>query len=268
MPSRTSKSGHKPPAKPKKREKEEETEREDEAAEDESDEDLEDDESGDESDDDESDDDDSDDDDSDDDDSDDDDSDDAAEEIDGEVVEAQQPTPKNILPFEIDPKKVEDSLRKFRDQVVQLTKKGRYTKVRFKFRGKQLLPDIPLAAVVAVEGATFYWTGLLRALVFNLAGRTLIDVELVNDSEKKIAAGKEALLSGDLDIALAAFREALEMDPENPVVHLNLGVAYKLKGQKEVARLALTKAKSLDPHGPTGMEADRLLTGLGPPARG
>jgi tetratricopeptide (TPR) repeat protein len=177
---------------------------------------------------------------------------------------AEKPLPKNTLPFEIDPKRVEDSLKKFRDQLVQLAKKGRYTKVRFKFRGKQLLPDLPLAAVVAVEGATFYWTGLLRLLVFNLAGRAVIEVELVNDSEKRITTGKEALLSGDLDEALKAFREALEMDPENPLVHLNLGVAYKLRGQKEVARMALQKAKTLDAHGPTGMEADRLLTGLGP----
>lgn len=183
--------------------------------------------------------------------------------------ESPRGVPKNILPFEIDPKKVEESLKRFRDQIVQLAKKGRYTKVRIKFRGKQLLPDLPLAAVVAVEGATFYWTGLLRALVFNLAGRAVIDVELVNDSEKRIAAGKEALLSGELDEALSAFREALEMDPENPIVHLNLGVAYKLKGQREVARLALQKAKELDPHGPSGAEADRLLGSLSkeaPPA--
>ena len=50
-----------------------------------------------------------------------------------EGAEAEPPLPKNTLPFEIDPKKVEDSLKKFRDQLVQLTKKGRYTKVRFKF---------------------------------------------------------------------------------------------------------------------------------------
>lgn len=188
---------------------------------------------------------------------------DEEEAADEAATPADEALPKNTLPFEIDPKKVEESLKRVREQLVQLAKKGRYTKVRFKFRGKQLLPDLPLAAVVAVEGATFYWTGLLRLLVFNLAGRAVIDVELVNDSEKRITAGKEALLSGDLDEALKAFREALEMDPENPVVHLNLGVAYKLKGQKDVARLALTKAKALDPQGPTGSEADRLLSGLG-----
>ncbi len=168
------------------------------------------------------------------------------------------------LPFEIDPRRVEESLLKLRDQVVVWAKKGRYTKVRFKFRGKQLLPDIPLAAVAAVEGITFYWGGLLRALVFNLAGKTVLDVELVNDSEKRITRGKEALLSGDLDEALVQFNEALNMDAENPVVHLNLGVALKLKGDHAAARAALERAKDLDDGGPTGAEADRLLGTLKP----
>ncbi len=169
---------------------------------------------------------------------------------------------KRTLPFEIDPKKLESSLRKLGDQVVKMAKKGRYTKVRFKFRGKQLLPDIPFAAVAAVEGLSFYWAGLLRLLVFNLAGRTVIDIELVNDSEKKLQAGKEALLSGDLDEALAAFREAENMDHDNPLVHLNLGIALKLQGDHPSARTALLKAKALDKTGVTANEADRLLATL------
>ena len=176
------------------------------------------------------------------------------------VAEAEKKGP--TLPFEIDPKKIEASLNKLREQVVSLAKKGRYTKVRFKFRGKQLLPDIPLAAVVAVEGATFYWAGLLRVLVFTLAGRAVIDVELVNDSEKKLARGKEALLSGDLDEALTLFREAAEMDGENPAVHLNLGIALKLKGEHPAARVALEKTRALDPKAPTAHEAERLLKTL------
>jgi tetratricopeptide (TPR) repeat protein len=167
------------------------------------------------------------------------------------------------FPFEVDPKKIEESLERFKEQVVKLAKKGRYTKVRFKFRGKQLLPDLPLAAVAAVEGLTFYWAGLLRLLVFNLASRTVLEVELVNDSEKRIQKGKEALLSGELEAALKAFKEALDMDPDNAHVHLNLGVAHKLKGDLAAARGFLEKAKSLDPKGPTGAEAERLLAGLG-----
>lgn len=169
---------------------------------------------------------------------------------------------KRTLPFEIDPKKLEASLKKLGDQVVKVAKKGRYTKVRFKFRGKQLLPDIPLAAVAAVEGLSFYWAGLLRLLVFNLAGKTVIDIELVNDSEKKLQLGKEALLSGDLDEALAAFRQAENMDQDNPLVQLNLGIALKLSGDHPAARAALLKAKALDKTGVTANEADRLLATL------
>jgi tetratricopeptide (TPR) repeat protein len=169
------------------------------------------------------------------------------------------------FPFEIDPKKLEASLKKLGDQVVKMAKKGRYTKVRFKFRGKQVLPDIPLAAVAAVEGLSFYWAGLLRLLVFNLAGRTVIDIEYVNDSEKKLQAGKEALLSGDLSEALAAFHQAQEMDHDNPLVHLNLGIAYKLQGDHPLARASLLTAKSLDEkNGVTANEADRLLATLKP----
>jgi tetratricopeptide (TPR) repeat protein len=119
--------------------------------------------------------------------------------------------------------------------------------------------------VLAVEGATFYWTGLLRALVFNLAGRTILDVELVNDSEKQIALGKEALLSGDLDRALEAFQAAFDMDHDNPVVHLNLGIAWKLRGDHARARDALERAKALDPDGPVGAESARLLSTLKTP---
>lgn len=184
-----------------------------------------------------------------------------------EVVVTARPVAKPktdgpTLPFEIDPAKIEASLNKLREQVVTLAKKGRYTRVRFKFRGKQLLPDIPLAAVVAVEGATFYWAGLLRVLVFTLAGRAVIEMELVNDSEKELARGKESLLSGDLDEALAAFRKAQDMDGENPAVHLNAGIALKLKGDHPAARTALEKARSLDPRGLVGAEAERLLKTL------
>jgi tetratricopeptide (TPR) repeat protein len=171
-----------------------------------------------------------------------------------------------VEPFEIDPSAIEDSLNELKERVVTWAKKGRYTKVRFKFRGKAVLPDIPLAAVAAVEGATFYWAGLLRALVFNLAGRTLIEIELVNDSEKKIMKGKEALLAGDLDEALVAFEEAVDMDPENPLVHLNQGIALKLKGDHDAARDALEEAQRLDPEGPTATEAQRLLKTLRPPS--
>ncbi len=168
------------------------------------------------------------------------------------------------FPFEIDPKRIEEGLNKLRGEVVHWANKGRYTKVRFKFRGKQLLPDLPIAAVAAAEGLTFYWGGILRALLVTVAGGSLLQVELVNDADKRVQAGKEALLAGDLDEALAAFREALAMDRDNGGAHLNVGVALKLKGEREAALAAFERAKALDPDGPLGAEAERLAAPLRP----
>jgi tetratricopeptide (TPR) repeat protein len=159
---------------------------------------------------------------------------------------------------------MEESLQKLREEVVHWANKGRYTKVRFKFRGKQLLPDLPFAAVVAAEGLTFYWGGILRALIANVVGTSVFQVELVNDADKRVQAGREALLSGDVDQALVLFREALSMDRDNPSAHLNLGVALKLKGDRDGALAAFERAKAKDPKGPVGTEAERLAAPLRP----
>jgi tetratricopeptide (TPR) repeat protein len=180
------------------------------------------------------------------------------------ALPAGEPQPEMAFPFEIDPKRIEEGLQKLRQEAVHWANKGRYTKVRFKFRGKQLLPDLPVAAVAAAEGLTFYWGGILRALVFTVAGGSLLQVEFVNDADKRVQAGKEALLNGDLDEALGLFREALTMDRDNVGAHLNVGVALKLKGEKEAALAAFEKAKALDPEGPLGSEAERLATPLRP----
>src|SRR5215831_4447126 len=96
---------------------------------------------------------------------------------------AAVPEEEKTLPIDVQPGRIDEALRKVTETLRQWANAGRYTKVRFKFRGKPLLPDLPLAAVVAAEGLTFYWTGILRALLVNVAGRSVLDVELVNDSE-------------------------------------------------------------------------------------
>lgn len=175
-----------------------------------------------------------------------------------------EPMEGPAFPFEIDPKRLEEGLRKLREELVHWANKGRYTKVRFKFRGKQLLPDLPIAAVAAAEGLTFYWGGILRALVFTVAGGSLLQVELVNDADKQVQAGKEALLAGELDEALALFQQALTMDRDNAGAHLNMGVALKLRGDKAAALASFERAKALDPEGPLGLEAERLAAPLRP----
>jgi tetratricopeptide (TPR) repeat protein len=172
---------------------------------------------------------------------------------------------EKTFPLEVDPKRIEETFAKLKGELVHWANKSRYTRVRFKFRGKQLLPDLPLAAVMAAEGLTFYWGGILRTLIFNIAGKTVFDVELVNDSEKRVQQGKEALLTGDLDKALEHFRAAIAMERDNAQAHLNVGVALKLKGDPEGARISLEKAKSLDPDGPLAAEADKVLMQMKPP---
>ena len=177
-------------------------------------------------------------------------------------AKASSDVPPSTLPVEVQPGAVDEALRKVTDTLRQWANAGRYTKVRFKFRGKPLLPDLPLAAVVAAEGLTFYWTGILRALLVNVAGRSVLDVELVNDSEAHVQKGKEELLSGEVDRAIAEFRTAMAKQHDNPRAHLNLGIALKLRGDRPGARAALEKARSLDVDGPVGKEAERLLQGL------
>lgn len=180
-------------------------------------------------------------------------------EVDAEEAPDSLAEPSTVMPVEVEPSRVEETLARMREDLAHWAKKGRYTKVRFKFRGKQLLPDLPLAAVLAAEGLTFYWGGLLRALLVNFAGNALFKVELVNDSEKKVQLGKEQLLLGELDRALALFREAVEMQRDSPSAFLNLGIGLKLKGERPAARSALERTRELDPHGPFGSEAERIL---------
>ncbi|MDC0710831.1 hypothetical protein POL68_20315 [Stigmatella sp. ncwal1] len=181
------------------------------------------------------------------------------------ALPAGEPVEKgSTFPLEIDPKRIEEGLKKLQGEVAHWANKGRYTKVRFKFRGKQLLPDLPLAAVAAAEGLTFYWGGVLRLLIANVVGRSVLQVELINDADKRVQAGKEALLSGEVDQALAFFREALAMDRDNSAAHLHVGVALKLKGDREAALAAFEKAIEKDPEGATGAEAERLAAPLRP----
>jgi hypothetical protein len=69
---------------------------------------------------------------------------------------SEAPASSTTLPIDVQPGWVEESLKKVTETLRHWANTGRYTKVRFKFRGKPLLPDLPLAAVVAAEGLTFY----------------------------------------------------------------------------------------------------------------
>ena len=67
--------------------------------------------------------------------------------------------------FEINVDQIDETLEKLTEELGYWVRKGTDTKVRVKLFGKALLPDIPIAAFLAAEAVTFWWTGLLRALV-------------------------------------------------------------------------------------------------------
>jgi tetratricopeptide (TPR) repeat protein len=156
----------------------------------------------------------------------------------------------------------EAALGKIKERAEQLLKKGQYTKVRIKLRGKELA-TMPLSVLLAAEAATFLGGGgILRFLVVNALGRTFLDIEMINEADNVVAAGKQRLLDGELDEAISRFREAISMDPVNASAHLSLGIAMKLKGQRDEATAAFEKAGMLDPDGDTGKEARRQLETL------
>jgi hypothetical protein len=175
---------------------------------------------------------------------------------------AREADEAKVFGVEVEPGSVEKTLEKVREELFHWVKKGRYTKVRLKLRGKPILPDIPVAAFLAAEAVTFWWAGLLRVLLVHVGAKAVLDVELVSEADLEVSRGKAELLAGDLERAMASFDKALAMDRDCASAHLNVGIAHKLKGELDKAAESLRRAEQLDAQGPSGEEARRLLDQL------
>lgn len=57
----------------------------------------------------------------------------------------------------------------------------------------------------------------------------------------------EAQCRGDLEGAVALYRQSVDFDDSQPTVWYNLGTAYAASGDLEAARAAMEKAQQLDP---------------------
>lgn len=173
-----------------------------------------------------------------------------------QVEEEKSTDPKDKkpgrLPFdfkvEIDPERIDESVRNLASQVREWVDQGRYTKVRLKYKGKALMPDIPLGVFVATEAVTFWYGGLLRALVVNLGVRTFIEVELVHDASEKVREGQEQMDHGEVDQAEALYREALKMKPEDPDALYHLGVLLRVTGRRDEAIGCFEKVAAREGH--------------------
>jgi len=156
---------------------------------------------------------------------------------------------------------LDDAFAKVSQQARDLMAKGQHTRVRIKFRGKQIA-ELPIAAVAAAEVATFWWFGPLRVVLAHVVGKAILDVEFVSNADHHVAQGRKLLGDGELEKAVAEFDKALSMDRRHAGALLGKAIALKLKGDKTAARQFFESAENADPRGDLGREARRHLDNL------
>lgn len=183
-----------------------------------------------------------------------------AELVEGDPVEADPDAPpadadRPRFNLDVTGKSAAEAMGKLKNNVEYWVSRGRYNKVRVKRGGKAVLPDIPVGALVAVEAATFFWTGLLRAALVNVVGRAFFEVELINEAEEHYKKGLEHFLAGDIDDADKHLGKALEIDNRYAKAHLQMGVLRKMQGKKAEGLEHFEKCIALDPHSDAGKEA-------------
>ena len=139
------------------------------------------------------------------------------------------------LKVEIDPEEVEKSIKTLQDKVKKIANDGRYTKVRLKYRGKVVSPDMPLAVFVAAEAAVFWYAGLLRVLAFNVGVGSILEVEFVHEADGIIDQGKVKYEEGDVEAAEELFKQALEMSPDHAEANYRMAVLLRVMARVEEA---------------------------------
>lgn len=140
--------------------------------------------------------------------------------------------------------------------------RGRYRKLRISRNGKAILPDIPVAALAAMEAASLYGAGFARVLAVNVGARFFFDVEVVNEADKYFKMGVERYLEGDLERAEEGLLKAVRIDDTHAEAYLQLGVLYRMKGDTDKARAVLDRARRLDDAGEIGRKAGDILRAL------
>lgn len=148
--------------------------------------------------------------------------------------------------WEVDPEAVEASLRTLQRRARELFDQGRYTRVRLRYKGKQLGGDFPLGALLAMEGVGLLIASPLYVLVANLGVKAFIEVEFIHEAEDRIKEGLEAFNAGEVDAAEAKYREALGMRPDDPAALYALGVLLRVTGRRDEAMACLEKVAATE----------------------
>jgi tetratricopeptide (TPR) repeat protein len=80
-----------------------------------------------------------------------------------------------------------------------------------------------------------------------------------DDNQNNITLGRVYFALGDLDVARELWEDVLKSIPETPAAHLYLGVLFLQQGNSKSAYENLVQAVNLDPGGPYGSQAGRML---------
>ncbi|HMV69396.1 MAG TPA: tetratricopeptide repeat protein [Myxococcota bacterium] len=163
--------------------------------------------------------------------------------------------PFENLRIEVDPQRLDEMTRNLRAKLDELRGRvadgvefGRYTKVRLSYRGKQVGPDIPLAALLAGEGVALMALGPLWAVLGNLGAKAMLEIEVLHESDELVTRGNELYMAGETDAAERCYRQALERRRDDPTALYHLGVLLRVTGRTDEALSALRKA-AMGPEG-------------------
>lgn len=168
--------------------------------------------------------------------------------------------PPNNNPFpqfriEVDPERLDELSKQLRARFEELRAKAekgllttKHTKVRLRRDGKPILPDLPLAGVLAGQGLSFLLLSPLTALLVNLGAKFLLDVEFIHEADDLVERATRAYLDGELDTAEALCRQALTMKPEDPAALYQLGTILRVTGRAAEAESTLSRA-AMGPEG-------------------
>lgn len=158
--------------------------------------------------------------------------------------------------WEVDPNAVDASIRQLAERARRLVDQGRYTRVRLLYKGKQLGTDIPLGALLALEGLGLLVASPLYLLVANLGVKAFVDVEFIHEADDRVKEGLEFFNAGDVDAAEAKYREALAMKPDDAGALYALGVLLRVTARREEAIACFEKVAASDhPDAPKAAEA-------------
>jgi len=173
------------------------------------------------------------------------------------------PKPIKKVTLEINTNRIEESIRQIVDQVQYWYKQGMIHKIRLKYKGKAILPDIPLSYFMVAQVASFFLAGVVRALAISLSTRVFFEVEMVNDAEQIFQRARDKYLDGDFDEAAKLFEEVLTLDAKYSEAYLYLGIIHRVRNEHDAAKRYFEKVRQLDPRGKVGAEAEKNLRKMG-----